>query len=125
MEQIINKTKNQVNVLYPTRNEWGIWSFDDKDLDIVGEPFVGQINTMIDMLIPGETQCLIYCSKDPIPDYNISLTKRGELGEGMYEMDKTGIVGWLCPCFLQFFPYYTEKVYAKIEKLENYQKIEL
>jgi len=121
----IDKTKNQVNVLFPTRNKYGVWSFDDADLGIVGEPFVGQINNMIDIMVPGKEACLIYCSKDPIPDYNISLTKREDVGQGMYQMDGTDIVGWLCPCFLNYFPDYVEKVYAKIEELGEHLTKEL
>lgn len=121
----MDKTKNQVNVLFPTRNKWGIWAFDDADLGIVGEPFVGHINLMIDMLADGKEQVLIYCSKDPIPNFNISLTKREDLGRGMYQMDGTDVVGWLCPCLLRFLPTYTDKIYAKIEPLGEHLKTEL
>lgn len=114
----VDKTRNQVNVLYPTRSKYGVWSFDDEDLDIVGEPFVGAINLMIDSLLNGEEQCIIYCSKEPIHDYNISLTKREDMGQGMYQMDGTEVVGWLCPCFLNYFPDYVDKVYAKIEPIK-------
>lgn len=124
-KQKLTKANNQVNVLFPTRNKYGIWAFDDADLGIVQEPFVGHINYMIDMLVPGESECLIYCSKDPIAGQNISLTRRNDLGQGMYQMDGTDVVGWLCPCLLNYLPDYTEHIYARVEKLQDYQKTEL
>lgn len=114
---MVDKTKNTVNVIKADRSYYGVWSFDDADLGIIGEPFVGDINRMIDALLNGDTECIIYCSSQPIHGHNISLTQRLDLGEGMYQMDGTEIVGWLCPCFLNYFPNYVERVYAKIEPL--------
>lgn len=111
----VDKTRNVVNFIKADRNKYGIWTFDDEDLGIVGEPFVGEINDMIDACLEGYQECTILCSQFPIPNYNISLTRRDDLGQGMYQMDGTEVVGWLCPCFLSYFPHYVEKVYAKID----------
>ena len=119
------KSNNQVNLIKANRDKYGIWWFDDDDLEIFHEVFVGDINFMIDMLVPGESECLIYCSKDPIAGQNISLTRRNDLGQGMYQMDGTDVVGWLCPCLLNYLPDYTEHIYARVEKLQDYQKTEL
>ena len=112
---MINKTKNTVNILYPYRTSCGVWCFDDKDLGIVAEPFVGAINTMIDMFTQGATQAVFYISHSPIHEHTLSLTQRPELGTGMYQLDGTEIIGWLCPCTLNYFADYPEKIYAKIE----------
>lgn len=114
MKKQINKKRNTVNILYPTRSKWGVWSFDDDDLGIVGEPFVGSINTMIDMFAQGKEQAVVYISHSPIPESSLSLTQRLELGTGMYQLDGTEIVGWLCPCTLNYFEDYPEKIYARI-----------
>jgi hypothetical protein len=109
------KANNTVNVLHPYRTEQGIWCFDDEDLDIVGEPFVGDINKMIDMYANGRKEIIAYISSRPVHKQTLSLSKKEELGEGMYQLDGTEIIGWLCPCLLQYFPDYPENIYAKIE----------
>jgi len=110
----IDKTQNTVNVLFPYRTKYGVWCFDDEQLGIVGEPFVGDINTMIDIHAQGSENLIINISSQPIPGSTLSLTKREDLGQGFYQLDGTEITGWLCPCFLNYFPDYVEKVYAKI-----------
>lgn len=109
------KANNTVNVIYPYRTPSGIWCFDDKDLDIVAEPFVGVINQMIDLYAKGKKNITAYISSKPIPNHTLSLTKREDAGEGMYQLDGTEMVGWLCPCLLNYFPDYVDKIYVLIE----------
>jgi len=109
------KSNNQVNVIYPKRNKYGVWSFDDDDLGIVAEPFVGDVNTVIDMFSNGKKSLEIYISKDIIPNFTLSLSRIKDSDvEGMYLLDGTDIEGWLCPCLLNYFPDYVDKIYAKI-----------
>jgi hypothetical protein len=72
-KKVVDKTQNQVNVIFPTRNEHGVWAFDDAEVGLRQEPFIGEINDMIDMFVNGATKCTIYISKDPIPDAQVHL----------------------------------------------------
>lgn len=116
METTINKSKNQVNVLYPYRTKGGIWCFDDKDLEIVAEPFVGEINDIIDYFAKGRENLAVYISKGILPNETLVLNKKEELGQGMYECTTIGVTGWLCPCLLNYFPDYVDEIHVRIEK---------
>jgi hypothetical protein len=109
-----SKANNIANVLHPYRTKYGIWQFDDEELGIVGEPFVGAINTMIDMYANGREQITVYISSSPIYEQTLSLTRVEGEQTGIYQLDGTEIVGWLCPCLLNFFPDYIKHIYAKI-----------
>jgi hypothetical protein len=113
-----NKTKNQVNVLYPYRTKYGVWCFDDKELEIVAEPFVGSINTMIDHFAQGREEVITYISHSPIPEASGHLIKTEE-GNGWYELEGMNIKGWLCPCMLNYFEGYVDDIYFKIEIPKN------
>lgn len=113
------KAHNTVNILHLYRTESGVWCFDDKDLDIVGEPFVGTINDMIDMYVDGATRADVWISSSPLPDYTVKLNKIEKGLEGTYELDGFEIVGWLCPCTLQYFPSYPENIYAIIKPIKE------
>lgn len=109
------KKNNTVNVIYPYRSKEGIWAFDDEDINIFGEVFVGDINTMIDMFSEGKEKLTIFISSSPIPNFTLSLSRIKDSDvEGMYLLDGTDIEGWLCPCLLNYFPDYVDKIYAKI-----------
>lgn len=114
---LVDKTKNQVNVLYPYRSTYGVWAFDDEQVGLHGEPFVGEINTMIDMFTNGDTKAIFYISHSPIADQTLSLTKVDN--DGNYQLDGTEIVGWLCPATFKYFEGYPEKIYARIERLKE------
>lgn len=115
--KLVDKTKNQVNVLYPYRSSFGVWAFDDAEVGLQGEPFVGAINTMIDMFTGGDTKAIFYISHSPIGEQTLSLTKEDD--NGHYSLDGTDIVGWLCPATFKYFEGYPEKIYARIERLKE------
>lgn len=114
-KQAKTKANNTVNLLNIRRDGNGIWSFDDKDLGIIGEVFVGEINTMIDMYAKGKKKITVFISSSEIPSYTISLTRIAGEFEGMYQLDGTEIEGWLCPCLLNYFPEYVEKIYVQFK----------
>ena len=118
METLTKKTKanNAVNILDIYRTKNGVWCFNDEDLDIIAEPFVGEINDMIDMYAKGKEELTIYISKEPILNGTLSLTRVEDEFEGMYRLDGTDIVGWLCPCLLRYFPNYINNIYVRIKQ---------
>jgi hypothetical protein len=117
--KLVDKTGNQVNVIFPRRTHYGVWVFTDPEVDLLDEPFVGEINTMIDMLVGGDKECVAYISHSPLPNQSVHLVKRKDLGVGWYEMEGTGIAGWLCPATLKYFKDYPDDLYARIEKVKK------
>lgn len=117
-----NKTNNQVNVIHPYRSKNGIWAFDDEEVGLEGEPFVGEINTMIDILTSGANGCTVYLSKDTLPSETGVLTKQPFndetlLDEGWYGLKGTEMKGWLCPALLKYFSSYPDEIHFKIENV--------
>lgn len=115
--ETIQKTKanNAVNMLDIYRTKNGVWCFNDEDLGIIAEPFVGEINTMIDMYARGKEELTVYISKEEIPNCTLSLTKLESEFKGMYTLNGTDIEGWLCPCLLNYFPEYVQNIYVRIK----------
>ena len=113
-----DKTTNQVNVLYPYRNNYGVWAFDDAEVGLHGEPFVGDINKMIDMYANGKKKVIVYISSEPIAGQTLQLN-RLKKGEGNYRLEGTDVVGWLCPATLKYFPDYPKNIYAMIETIKK------
>lgn len=115
---IKDKTKNQVNVIYPYRTKSGVWCFDDPEVELDAEPFVGAINTMIDMHADGKKQLTVYISKEHISGSTLSLD-RVKKGGGDYKLKGTDIVGWLCPATLKYFEKYPKEIHVKIEPFKK------
>jgi len=107
--KIISKAHNTVNLLSLYRTPYGVWCFDDEDLGIYKEPFVGEINDICDILADGGDKFSVFISHSPIHEFTIRLNKREELGVGMYQVNREDITeweditGWLCPCLLNYF----------------------
>lgn len=110
----MNKSTNQINVIYPYRTTYG-WSFDDSDVGLQGEPFVAGIPQVIDSLVGDADKFTALISKDPLPDYTCRLIKIPEDMEGWYQLEGTDMKGWLCPATLKYFENYPDNIYVKIE----------
>lgn len=121
--EVIDKTGNQINVIYPYRTRGGGWSFDDKEVGLQGEPFVAGIPAIINSIVGRRRKFTAYISKDPMPDYTGHLVKldliekelKNLVGEGYYYLNGTQMIGWLCPATLKYFAGYPENIYFKIE----------
>src|SRR5215813_13314786 len=90
-----------VIVLEPYRED-GTWLFDDPAAGLVREPFVGEVNDMLDRLSAGipeaEKGFRLLFSPEPFEGYQASFTwVRADPVEGnWYRADETGQEGWLC-----------------------------
>jgi hypothetical protein len=115
----VDKTNNEVNVLYPKRSRWGVWSFTDLEVGLFSEPFVGAINTMIDLFTDGKDECIVYISSNPLPEANGHLIRVEGKEGGWYTLEGTDIEGWLCPATLNYFPDYPDNIYFKIELIKE------
>lgn len=115
---------NAVFVIYP-RRENGIWVFDDDSRGVMREPFVGQINEMIDYMVLPIAKAYkgfrALFSATLIPNYSMKLVKVRDHGSGGadYRLDGSVVEGWLCPCL---FKYFTDgapdEIYVKAEPVK-------
>lgn len=119
-EKLVDKTGNQINILYPYRTKSG-WSFDDEEVGLEGEPFIAGIPEIIDSIVGEKDSFTVQISHSPIPFPTGILSKvptphkDGSLPDGWYKFDGTDMVGWLCPALLKYFKDYPDKIYFKIE----------
>lgn len=76
----IDKSKNQVNVIYPYRTKGGTWVYDDEDLDVYAEAFVCGSSELIDMLVGKDcNNFTAYISSKKIPNHTVKLVNVDDL----------------------------------------------
>jgi hypothetical protein len=128
-KKLVDKTGNQINVIYPYKTKGGGWSFDDEEVGLHGEPFVAGIPEIINSIVGKRRKFTAYISHSPIPEYTGHLRKmrgsefkklvwarsKSEVISGWYILEETGMAGWLCPATLKYFKDYPDDIYFKIE----------
>jgi len=107
---------NSIFVIKPYKWE-GLWVFDDPNVGLVKEPFVGGADTMIDVAtrhIPNAGKGFVAVfSASYFPDAQIVLERvREEGGGNVYCWAERGMQGWLCPALLRYFSQAPEKLYV-------------
>lgn len=118
--KMIDKTGNQVNILYPYRYKGG-WVFDDSDTGLYREAFVLGTDTIISTLVGKRKKFKVIISHSYIPNETSCLKKvvvkdkNGVKSEGWYKDQSTNMVGWLCPAVLKYFRTYPKEIHFKIE----------
>lgn len=118
----VPKPDNAVHVLYPKRSEFGTWYFTDPAANLDGEPFVGEINDMIDYLVKdipnAKDGFILYFSDQPIKNHQMSFTlieATPGRGGADYRCDQLNIEGWLCPALFCYFQDPPARLYARAE----------
>jgi|TARA_B100001964_G_C14133705_1_gene554149 hypothetical protein len=110
---------NAIQVIFPYFHQ-GMWVFDDEDVGLNKEPFVGGADTVIERAIEakGITNAkegfrLIF-SSGPFPDYDLKLDwlREGD-GGNWYRTDKFDLEGWLCPAMFRYFDEAPKALYAR------------
>jgi hypothetical protein len=101
---------NNVFVIKPYKLWGSVWCFDDSVRGLHQEPFIGNTNKIIDMLVEGagiknaEKGFVLFFSDKPLPVTHITLTKLESSKTGSYyQLDGTKQVGWLCGSLFKFF----------------------
>ena len=110
---------NSIFVIKPYMWE-GMWVFDDPNVGLVKEPFVGGADTMIDVAtahIPNANQGFIAVfSAGYFPDAKIILEwVREEGGGNVYRWADRDMEGWLCPALFKYFEQTPDKLYVQIK----------
>lgn len=107
---------NSLFTIAPTRTPWGTWCFDDPARGLKGEPFVGEINDILDHVADGATALEITFSADRFPGWQLSLERVDADACGIgtdYHCPELGITGWLCPALFKYFPTAPQTIYAQ------------
>ena len=109
--------KNSIFVIKPYKWE-GLWVFDDANVGLVREPFVGGADTMIDRVVANLTDAehgftLIF-SGAPFPGHQHRLDwRRTDGGGDWYYEAQLDIEGWLCPALRRYFPEPPKQIFVQ------------
>ena len=133
-------TGNSIMTIHPYWNI-GVWAFDDKAAKLQAEPFVGEINDMIDYMVrhipTAQDGFALMFSATPFPGAQLKLDKtqsphkkssqwgkyfqhfiEDEYGDPKwigtwYRSDELQLTGWLCPALFKYFQEAPETIYAR------------
>ena len=113
---------NQIMVIRPYfDNDVGCWVFDDPAVGLVKEPFVGEVNTVLDRLtdhIPNaRSGCRMLFSHSPFPGSHRMVRVREENKGNWYLSPELNISGWLCPAMFKYFSEAPTELYVKGEAI--------
>jgi len=121
---------NQILIIFPFK-EHGTWMFTDESVGLNREPFVGNINKMIDILtksIPdAEKGFKLTFSKEFFPGYQTIVTwVKAEGGGNIYQMfdpellfnNPEPLEGWLCPAMYKYLNPAPTHMYLLTEALK-------
>jgi hypothetical protein len=112
---------NQILVIAPYwLDSVGTWVFDDEAVDLVQEPFVSGVPTMIDDLVAdipnARSGFRLLFSAAPFPGFQRKLEwVREEMGGNWYRADEPQAEGWLCPALFRYFDEAPKEIYVKAE----------
>ena len=111
--------KKSVFLIKPYKLE-GMWVFDDPNVGLVKEPFVGGADTMIDVAtahMPNASQGFVAAfSAGYFPDAKIVLEwVREEGGGNVYRWAEKDMEGWLCPALFKYFEERPQKLYIQLK----------
>jgi hypothetical protein len=113
---------NQIYKIFPYKTEDGGWSFDDKNVNLLAEPFVLGMPEIINELINDVNvdKISMLFSLDEFPDITttFSMTKE-DMGGAWYRCEKTRRMGWLCPAVKKYFNTPPKKIYIKIDVMKD------
>jgi hypothetical protein len=114
-----DKTSNQINVIHPFKKN-NVWVFNDPEVNLYEEPFVSNVNPLIDTVVTGDS-FTAFISHSFIPNAQIVLEQvldsdHSDIGDGWYQMQGTGLVCWLCPATLKYFKDYPDMIYVRIKQ---------
>ena len=97
--------------------------FDDDNTDLVREPFVGEVNDIIDVMTGqmegAEEGFGLIFSAQPFPGSTLQLLRvREEHGGWWYRADALGTEGWLCPALFLYFDEAPEQLHCQFSHME-------
>lgn len=119
----ITMTNNSILTIQPYRNG-NVWVFDDDQVGLVREPFVGSMNDIIDDMVKDLTRPELgfqaMFSDQSFPGSVFVLNKIGARDFGTdYRAAWLGIEGWLCPALFKYFTEAPDRLFIQVLSLEK------
>ena len=113
---------NSISVIKPYKWE-GMWVFDDPNVGLVKEPFVGGADTLIDHatshILNANQGFIAVFSAGNFPDAKIVMEwAREEFSGNVYRWSEKGMEGWLCPASLRYLKQPPAKLYVQVKAAE-------
>ncbi len=110
---------NAINVIAPYRY-LEMWVFDDAQVGLSAEPFVGGADTMIDMATSGipdaDKGFIMIFSETAFPGHQFRLEWRRVDGSGnIYYSPQFDSEGWLCPALFRYFDKTPPEIFIQIK----------
>ncbi len=105
---------NAIHVIHPYK-EAGLWVFDDRDKNVIKEPFVSGADEILDFISGYNMKCTLLFSNNCFPGNKYRLNKTYDEGQGAWYVlnelaknddckDITNIKhGWLCAVVKYYF----------------------
>lgn len=115
---------NTLFVIQPYRMRGGIWAFDDDSVGLLAEPFVGETNDMIDLMVIESGQTISKAAKGitiifgatPFPGHQVKLELMfSEEFGSTYNCSKYKLCPWFCPALFKYFPKAPETLYGMVQ----------
>lgn len=112
---------NQIHVIAPYRH-LGMWVFDDANVGLVQEPFVGGADTIIDAMVTRVPNAAggfaMVFSAGSFPGYQFRFERRRPEASGtIYYSPDFRAEGWLCPALLRYFESAPEELFVQVKPL--------
>ncbi len=131
----------QTVIISPTRAPNGTWAFDDADKGLVEEPFIGAMNTLLDVLAGNFMHddpfdgCMLVAANSPFAGYQVELwqlsqdvrpSTEGRWYRWIIHNEQGAVTGttfrelyldvWLCPVVELYFGNYPAYLYLKMHE---------
>ncbi len=102
----------------------GTWVFDDADVGLKREPFVGGVPEMINVLVKdipnAKDGFRLTFSANPFPNHQYKLTwLRGDKTGNFYKLDEPPMEGWICPAMFRYYSDAPKMLYVKADAVEH------
>lgn len=110
---------NVVQVIHPYWDN-GLLVFDDPTVGLTKEPFVAGADDVLRLLsLQVSEECSerfsLLFSDSPFPGHQTVIRRvRDEYGGNWYEVEGSGLQGWLCPALFRYYPVAPERLYLEI-----------
>lgn len=113
---------NSINVITPYKKN-NLWQFNDLSRNLIGEPFVGETNLIIDQMINDSLYVdkndvvSIYFADFDFPGAEFVVTRfKYENNGAWYKWGSApgALKGWLCPATLKYFSDFPKKIFISL-----------
>lgn len=116
---ILNRSKTMKSnsiMMLSLYKEGTTWAFDDATFGITREPFVMGMSEIISSYLPEKAKtCTIYFSHNAFPNCEKLNLIEEQANGGVYKVESTGMMGWLCPVTRIYMQGIPQNIYFQVK----------